>query len=115
MNLNIQTSTEIVDGQKSVTIKVPDRSFEDEKTGKKKVAPRLFGRPYFQRKKTCPFSGEGAPAIDYKDMKLLSRYVSEYGKIIPSHITGVSKKKQRELAVAIKRARMLALLPYTTR
>lgn len=82
---------------------------------RKKVQPRLFGRPFFQRRKTCPFSGPKAPAIDYKDVKLLSRYVSEYGKIIPSHVTGVSAKKQRELASAIKRARILALLPYSTR
>jgi small subunit ribosomal protein S18 len=69
-------------------------------------------RPFFRRRKTCPFSGNGAPKIDYKDVKLLSRYVSERGKIVPSRITAVSAKKQRELAQAIKRARHLALLPY---
>ena len=69
-------------------------------------------RPFFRRRKTCPFSGEGAPKIDYKDVKLLQRYVSERGKIVPSRITAVSAKKQRELANAIKRARFLALLPY---
>jgi small subunit ribosomal protein S18 len=69
-------------------------------------------RPFFRRRKTCPFSGEGAPKIDYKDVKLLSRFVSERGKIVPSRITAVSAKKQRELARAIKRARFLALLPY---
>ena len=69
-------------------------------------------RPFFRRRKTCPFSGSGAPKIDYKDVKLLSRYVSERGKIVPSRITAVSAKKQRELAQAIKRARHLALLPY---
>ena len=63
-------------------------------------------------RKTCPFSGENALRIDYKDVKLLSRYVSEKGKIIPSRITSVSAKKQRELARAIKRARYIALLPY---
>ncbi|MGL4634536.1 MAG: 30S ribosomal protein S18 [Beijerinckiaceae bacterium] len=69
-------------------------------------------RPFFRRKKTCPFTGEGAPVIDFKDVKLLSRYISERGKIVPSRITAVSAKKQRELAQAIKRARTLGLLPY---
>src|SRR5580693_1290775 len=75
-------------------------------------APR---RPFFRRRKTCPFSGEGAPKIDYKDVKLLQRFISERGKIVPSRITAVSAKKQRELAVAIKRARFLGLLPYVIR
>ncbi|PCI85380.1 MAG: 30S ribosomal protein S18 [Hyphomicrobiales bacterium] len=69
-------------------------------------------RPFFRRKKTCPFSGDNAPAIDYKDVKLLQRFMSERGKIVPSRITAVSAKKQRELAKAIKRARFLGLLPY---
>ncbi|WP_374298961.1 30S ribosomal protein S18 [Ferrovibrio sp.] len=69
-------------------------------------------RPFFRRRKTCPFSGANAPKIDYKDVKLLSRFISERGKIVPSRITAVSAKKQRELAQAIKRARNLALLPF---
>ncbi|PLX33044.1 MAG: 30S ribosomal protein S18 [Hyphomicrobiales bacterium] len=69
-------------------------------------------RPFFRRRKTCPFSGDNAPKIDYKDVRLLQRYVSERGKIVPSRITAVSVKKQRELARAIKRARFLGLLPY---
>lgn len=69
-------------------------------------------RPFFRRKKTCPFSGDNAPAIDYKDVKLLQRFMSERGKIVPSRITAVSAKKQRALAKAIKRARFLGLLPY---
>jgi small subunit ribosomal protein S18 len=69
-------------------------------------------RPFFRRKKSCPFTGPGAPVIDYKDVRLLSRFLSERGKIVPSRITAVSGKKQRELAKAIKRARFLALLPY---
>lgn len=69
-------------------------------------------RPFFRRRKTCPFSGANAPKIDYKDVKLLSRFISERGKIVPSRITAVSAKKQRELATAIKRARNLALLPF---
>jgi small subunit ribosomal protein S18 len=69
-------------------------------------------KPFFRRRKSCPFQGEGAPVIDYKDVKLLQRYVSERGKIVPSRITAVSAKKQRELARAIKRSRFLALMPY---
>jgi small subunit ribosomal protein S18 len=72
-------------------------------------APR---RPFHRRRKTCPFSGSAAPKIDYKDARLLGRYISERGKIVPSRITAVSAKKQRELAKAIKRARFLGLLPY---
>ena len=71
-------------------------------------------RPFFRRKKTCPFSGANAPKIDYKDTKLLQRFISERGKIVPSRISAVSQKKQRELARAIKRARFLALLPYAS-
>jgi small subunit ribosomal protein S18 len=69
-------------------------------------------RPFFRRRKSCPFSGPNAPKIDYKDIKLLQRFVSERGKIVPSRITAVSTKKQRERAQAIKRARFLGLLPY---
>ncbi len=69
-------------------------------------------RPFFRRKKTCPFTGPNAPQIDWKDTRLLGRYISERGKIIPSRITAVSQKKQRELAKAIKRARYMGLLPY---
>jgi small subunit ribosomal protein S18 len=69
-------------------------------------------RPFFRRRKTCPFSGANAPAIDHKDIRLLQRYISERGKIVPSRITAVSAKRQRELARAIKRARFLGLLPY---
>ncbi|MGE0753634.1 MAG: 30S ribosomal protein S18 [Alphaproteobacteria bacterium] len=70
---------------------------------------------FFRRKKTCPLTGPNAPKIDYKDTKLLSRFVSERGKILPARITSVSHKKQRVLARAIKRARNLALLPYVTK
>lgn len=70
--------------------------------------------PFSRRRKVCPFSGENSPKIDYKDPKLLARYMSEKGKIVPSRITAVSQKKQRELARAIKRARFLALLPYSS-
>jgi small subunit ribosomal protein S18 len=69
-------------------------------------------RPFFRRRKSCPFSGPNAPKIDYKDTRLLQRFISERGKIVPSRITAVSTKKQRELSRAIKRARFLGLLPY---
>ncbi len=69
-------------------------------------------RPFFRRRKTCPFTGPNGQEIDYKDVKTLSRFISERGKIVPSRITAVSCKKQRELAKAIKRARNLALLPF---
>ena len=69
-------------------------------------------RPFFRRRKTCPFSGANAPVIDYKDVKTLQRFISERGKIVPSRITAVSAPKQRRLSQAIKRARYLALLPY---
>ena len=72
-------------------------------------------RPFFRRRKSCPFSGKDAPKIDYKDPRLLGRFTSERGKIVPSRITAVSAKKQRELARAIKRSRFLALMPYLVR
>ena len=76
------------------------------------VGPR---RPFQRRRKTCPLSGQNAPKIDYKDVRLLSRFISERGKIVPSRITAVSAKKQRELARAIKRALFLGLLPYVVK
>jgi small subunit ribosomal protein S18 len=74
-----------------------------------------MGRPFFRRRKSCPFSGKDAPRIDYKDTRLLQGYVSERGKIVPSRITAVSGKKQRELSQAIKRARHLGLMPYVVK
>ena len=70
----------------------------------------LFQPQKYKFKKKCPLSGKGAPIVDYKNLKLLKRYVSENGKILPSRITSVSLKKQRELSLSIKRARNLALL-----
>lgn len=69
-------------------------------------------RPFFRRRKTCPFTGPNAPAIDWKDVRTLNRYISERGKMMPSRITAVSQKKQRELAKAIKNARFMGLMPY---
>ena len=69
--------------------------------------------PFDNRKKFCPFSQPNSPKIDYKDVRMLSRYISEKGKIVPSRITNVSSKKQKLLAQAIKRARFLGLISYT--
>ncbi len=85
-----------------------ERNSQDQKFSSSMTARRVF----FRRKKTCPLSGKGAPKIDYKDIRLLTRFISERGKMMPSRITAVSAKKQRKLAQAIKRARTLALLPY---
>ncbi len=74
-----------------------------------------MGRPFFRRRKSCPFSGKDAPVIDYKDVRLLQGFLSERGKIVPARITAVSGKKQRELATAIKRSRQLGLLPYSVK
>ena len=70
----------------------------------------LFQVPRYQFKKKCPLTGKNAPEIDYKNIKLLKKYMSENGKILPSRITSVSQKKQRKLSLSIKRARILALI-----
>ena len=70
----------------------------------------LFQPQKYKLKKKCPLSGKGAPIIDYKNINLLKKYMSENGKILPSRITSVSQKKQRELTLSIKRARNLALI-----
>ncbi len=72
-----------------------------------------MSRFFFRRKKYCRFTAEGVDEIDYKDIAVLKGYVSETGKIVPSRITGTKSKYQRQLAKAIKRARYLALLPYS--
>ena len=68
---------------------------------------------FFRRRKFCKFTAEGITEIDYKDLGTLRQYVSENGKIVPSRITGTKAKYQRQLQTAIKRARFLALIPYT--
>ena len=70
----------------------------------------IFQPQKYKFKKKCPLSGKGAPVIDYKNVKLLKKYMTENGKIMPSRITSVSQKKQRELSLSIKRARNLALI-----
>jgi small subunit ribosomal protein S18 len=98
-----ETQTQMKPGQPKLGAKGIQRS------------PGSGARPFFRRRKTCPFSGPNAPRIDYKDTRLLSRYVSEIGRIMPSKITAVCASKQRELATAIKRARFLGLMPYLIR
>ena len=68
---------------------------------------------YFRRKRFCKFTAEGIDQIDYKDLETLKEYITETGKIVPSRVTGTKARYQRQLATAIKRARFLALLPYT--
>jgi small subunit ribosomal protein S18 len=68
---------------------------------------------FFRRRKFCRFTADGVTEIDYKDIQTLKGYITESGKIVPSRITGTSAKYQRQLARAIKRARYLALLPYS--
>ena len=70
----------------------------------------IFQPQKYKFRKKCPLSGKGAPIIDYKNIKLLKKYITENGKIMPSRITSVSQKKQRELSLSIKRARNLALI-----
>lgn len=68
---------------------------------------------YFRRRKFCKFTAEGVKEIDFKDLETLRAYITETGKIVPSRITGTKARYQRQLATAVKRARFLALLPYT--
>ncbi len=78
------------------------------------IRPSLH-RQLFKRRKTCPFSEKGAPKIDYKDIRVLQKYLTERGRIIPRRVSYVNSEHQRQLAVAIKRARHLALLPYVVK
>jgi small subunit ribosomal protein S18 len=87
------------------------------RTGNKKKSSQsnfaklsIFQPNKYKFKKTCPLSAKGAPEVDYKNIRLLKKYMSENGKILPSRITNVSQKKQRELSLSIKRARNLALI-----
>lgn len=68
---------------------------------------------YFRRKRYCRFTAEGITEVDYKDLNLLKNYIGETGKLVPARITGTKAKYQRQLTTAVKRARFLALLPYT--
>ena len=86
--------------------------FSDKKKGKQSSFNKLsiFQNNKFKFKKKCPLSVKGAPIIDYKNLKLLKRYISDTGKILPSRITAVSQNKQRKLSLAIKRAQFLGLI-----
>ena len=70
-------------------------------------------RPFHRRRKSCPFTGKNAPKIDYKDVTRLKKFTSERAKILPRRVTGTCAKHQRELTTAIKRARQIAIMPYT--
>jgi small subunit ribosomal protein S18 len=92
-----------------------DEGGHHERRGRGGEPPNItIRRPFFRRRKSSPFAHADAPRIDYKDIKLLQRFVSERGKIVPRRITAVTAKEQRQLAQAIKRARELALLPYVS-
>ena len=86
------------------------KKFKKKAGGKKYSNLSLFQKPDVKFFKPCPLSGKGAPKIDYKNIKLLKKYVSETGRILPSRVTSVSLKKQKELSKSIKRARLLLLI-----
>ena len=87
-----------------------NRRFKKKKIGSRYSKLSLFQKPDLKFFKPCPLSGKNAPIVDYKNIKLLKKYISESGRILPSRITSVSTKKQKELSQSIKRARLLALL-----
>ena len=91
---------------------MPSKKRTGNKKGKQSNFAKLsiFQPNKYKFKKSCPLSVKGAPVVDYKNIKLLKKYVSENGKILPSRVTNVCQKKQRELSLSIKRARNLALL-----
>ena len=90
---------------------MPKRQSGNKKSKQSNFAKLSIFQPNkYKFKKTCPLSAKGAPQVDYKNVKLLRKYMSENGKILPSRITNVSQKKQRELSLSIKRARNLALI-----
>ena len=91
---------------------MPSKKRSDNKKGKKSNFAKLsiFQPNKYKFKKNCPLSGKGAPIVDYKNIKLLKKYMSENGKIMPSRITSISQKKQRQLSLSIRRARNLALI-----
>ena len=99
-----------------MNIKNYQQNLKMKKNKKRKISKdENSNSPFENKKRFCPFSQPSSPIIDYKDVRLLSRYISEKGKILPSRITGVSRKKQKELSRAIKRARFLSLMSYTNK
>ena len=87
-----------------------NRKFNKGKKGNRNSKLSLFQKPDIKFFKPCPLSGKDAPIVDYKNIKLLKKYISESGRILPSRVTSVSLKKQKELSKSIKRARLLALI-----
>ena len=87
-----------------------NRNFKKKSKSSSNSKLSLFQKPGIKFFRPCPLSGKNAPVVDYKNIKLLKKYISESGRILPSRITSVSQKRQRELNRAIKRARLLALL-----
>ncbi|MGH8684359.1 MAG: 30S ribosomal protein S18 [Nitrosospira sp.] len=83
------------------------------KDSKDKEKDKKANRPLFKRRKFCRFTAEGIKAVDYKDIELLKDFINENGRIIPARITGTKSRYQRQLGIAVERARFLALLPYT--
>ena len=83
---------------------------KDKKKSSQNSKLSLFQKPGFKFFKQCPLSGKNAPVVDYKNVRVLKKYISESGRILPSRITSVSQKKQKELSRAIKRARLLAII-----
>lgn len=83
------------------------------KDSKDKEKDKKANRPLFKRRKFCRFTAEGIKAVDYKDVELLKDFINENGRIIPARITGTKSRYQRQLGIAVERARFLALLPYT--
>ena len=86
------------------------KRFKKKKIGSRYSKLSLFQKPEVKFFKPCPLSGKDAPVVDYKNIKLLKKYISETGRILPSRVTSVSSKKQKEVSISIKRARLLALI-----
>ena len=108
MALDSATSMSVLSTIISSTVSISSFSLVDHRSSFSKLS--LFQKSGIRFSKPCPLSGKNAPIVDYKNIKILKKYVSESGRILPSRITSVSLKKQRELSRAVKRARLLALL-----
>ncbi|HYA20837.1 MAG TPA: 30S ribosomal protein S18 [Burkholderiales bacterium] len=92
---------------------MPKRTFKRKDKKDRKDRKEAGNRPLFRRRKFCRFTAEGIKEVDYKDVELLRDFINDSGKIIPARITGTKSRYQRQLGTAVKRARFLALLPYT--
>jgi len=96
--------------KQKITQKMKNKKYKKNTSQSNFAKLSIFQNQKFKFKKKCPLSGKGAPRVDYKNIRLLKKYTSENGKILPSRVTSVSLKKQRELSLSIKRARNLALI-----